>query len=72
MAILLIGLSLLLESDTKFARASRQKNLSSSSFENQQERNSQCLKYDYQIRDTLVSTKPLFDNYFNISSVIYP
>ncbi|XP_078366264.1 uncharacterized protein LOC144650452 [Oculina patagonica] len=31
-----------------------------------------CLKYDYQIHDALTSTKPPFDNYFNISSAIYP
>ena len=31
-----------------------------------------CLKYDYQIHDTLASTKPPFDNYFNISRAIFP
>lgn len=31
-----------------------------------------CLKYDYQIHDALTSTKPPFDNYFNISRAIYP
>ena len=31
-----------------------------------------CLKYDYEIHDALTSTKPPFDNYFNISSAIYP
>lgn len=31
-----------------------------------------CLKYDYQIHEALASTKPPFDNYFNISRAIYP
>lgn len=31
-----------------------------------------CLKHDYQIQDALTSTKPPFDNYFNISRAIYP
>ena len=31
-----------------------------------------CLKYDYQIHDTLTSTKPPLDNYFNISNALYP
>ena len=38
----------------------------------QQRNEKNCLKYDYQIQDTLTSTKPPFDNYFNISSAIYP
>ena len=71
-AILLIWLFLLVQSDTNFASASRQTNLSSSGLENQQERNNYCLKYDYQIQDTLAATKPPFDNYFNISRAIYP
>ena len=31
-----------------------------------------CLKFDYQIHDALISTKPPFDNYFNISRAIFP
>lgn len=31
-----------------------------------------CLKYDYQVHEALASTKPPFDNYFNISRAIYP
>lgn len=31
-----------------------------------------CIKYDYQIHDALTSTKPPFDNYFNISRAIFP
>lgn len=31
-----------------------------------------CLKYDYQIHEALASTKPPFDNYFNISRAIFP
>ena len=72
MAMLLIGLFLLLQSDTKFASASGPTSFSSSCLENQQERNNHCLKYDYEIQGTLASTKPPFDNYFNISRAIYP
>ena len=35
-------------------------------------RKENCLKYDYQIYDALASTKPPFDNYFNISRAIFP
>ena len=35
-------------------------------------RKENCLKYDYQIHDALTSTKPPFDNYFNISRAIFP
>ena len=35
-------------------------------------REENCLKYDYQIHDALISTKPPFDNYFNISRAIFP
>lgn len=31
-----------------------------------------CLKYDFQVHEALASTKPPFDNYFNISRAIYP
>ena len=31
-----------------------------------------CIRYDYQIHDALTSTKPPFDNYFNISRAIFP
>ena len=72
MAILSIGLFLLVQSDTKFSSASRQTNFSSSGLEYQLERKNHCLKYDYQIQDVLASTKPPFDNYFNISRAIYP
>ena len=72
MAILLIGLLLLLQSDTKSASASGPASFSSSGLENQLERNNHCLKYDYQIQDMFASTKPPFDNYFNISRAIYP
>ena len=72
MAILLIGLFLLVQSETKFVSASRQTNFSSSGLENQLERNNHCLKYDYEIQNTLASKKPPFDNYFNISRAIYP
>ena len=30
-----------------------------------------CLKYDFQVHEALASTKPPFDNYFNISRAIY-
>ena len=72
MAILLIGLLLIVQSDKKSAFASRQTNLPSSGLENQLERNNHCIKYHYQIQDTLASTVPPLDNYFNISSAIYP
>ena len=72
MAILLIGLLLLLQSDTKSASTSGPASFSSSGLENQLERNNHCLKYDYQIQDMFASTKPPFDNYFNISRAIYP
>ena len=72
MAIFLIGLILLVQSDTNFASASRQTNFSTSGLQNQLERNKHCLKYDYEIQDTLTSTKPPFDNYFNISRAVYP
>ena len=50
----------------------RKTNLSSSGLENRLERNNHCLKYDYEIQDTLASAKPPFDNFFNISRSIYP
>ena len=31
-----------------------------------------CLKYNHQIHDAFTSTKPPFDNYFNISRAIFP
>ncbi len=31
-----------------------------------------CIKHDYQIQNALTSTKPPFDNYFNISRGIFP
>ncbi|KAL9978759.1 hypothetical protein ACROYT_G016314 [Oculina patagonica] len=66
------SLLLLIVSFHKTTSISPSKTVNKTSRPEESRNEKNCLKYDYQIYDALTSTKPPFDNYFNISSAIYP